>query len=44
VNATLARVEASLGLPGVIVNNAGVGGPFHRVDLSAHLANDLPTF
>jgi 3-oxoacyl-[acyl-carrier protein] reductase len=32
VNATLARIEASLGTPGVIVNNAGVGGPFHRAD------------
>lgn len=32
VNATLDRIETSLGTPGVIVNNAGVGGPFHRVD------------
>lgn len=32
VNATLARIETDLGVPGVIVNNAGVGGPFHRVD------------
>jgi 3-oxoacyl-[acyl-carrier protein] reductase len=32
VEATLARVEASLGVPGIIVNNAGVGGPFHRAD------------
>jgi 3-oxoacyl-[acyl-carrier protein] reductase len=32
VNATLARIETSLGVPGVIVNNAGVGGPFHRAD------------
>lgn len=32
VDATLARIETSLGVPGVIVNNAGVGGPFHRVD------------
>jgi 3-oxoacyl-[acyl-carrier protein] reductase len=32
VNATLARIETSLGVPGVLVNNAGVGGPFHRAD------------
>lgn len=32
VNATLSSVETHLGTPGVIVNNAGVGGPFHRVD------------
>lgn len=32
VNATLEKIEASLGTPGVIVNNAGVGGPFHRAD------------
>ncbi|QRO00388.1 SDR family oxidoreductase [Archangium violaceum] len=32
VNATLGKIEASLGVPGVIVNNAGYGGPFHRVD------------
>ncbi len=32
VNATLDRIESSMGLPGVIVNNAGLGGPFHRVD------------
>jgi 3-oxoacyl-[acyl-carrier protein] reductase len=32
VNTTLARIETSLGVPGVLVNNAGVGGPFHRVD------------
>lgn len=32
VHATLARIESSLGVPGVLVNNAGVGGPFHRAD------------
>ncbi|WP_257454071.1 SDR family NAD(P)-dependent oxidoreductase [Archangium lipolyticum] len=32
VNAALARLETSMGVPGVIVNNAGYGGPFHRVD------------
>ena len=32
VDATLARIETSLGVPGVLVNNAGVGGPFHRAD------------
>lgn len=32
VNATLAQLEASMGVPGVLVNNAGFGGPFHRVD------------
>ncbi|MFP2906397.1 SDR family NAD(P)-dependent oxidoreductase [Pyxidicoccus sp. 3LFB2] len=32
VEATLARVEASLGVPGIIINNAGFGGPFHRAD------------
>ena len=32
VNATLASVETHLGTPGVIVNNSGIGGPFHRVD------------
>ncbi|WP_434380953.1 SDR family NAD(P)-dependent oxidoreductase [Melittangium boletus] len=32
VNATLDRIEKSMGSPGVIVNNAGLGGPFHRVD------------
>ncbi|HYO70034.1 MAG TPA: SDR family NAD(P)-dependent oxidoreductase [Archangium sp.] len=32
VNATLARIETDLGVPGVIVNNAGFGGPFHRAD------------
>jgi 3-oxoacyl-[acyl-carrier protein] reductase len=32
VTATLASIEARLGVPGVIVNNAGFGGPFHRAD------------
>ncbi|TSC34310.1 SDR family NAD(P)-dependent oxidoreductase [Corallococcus sp. Z5C101001] len=32
VDAMLARVEATVGVPGVIVNNAGFGGPFHRAD------------
>jgi 3-oxoacyl-[acyl-carrier protein] reductase len=32
VNATLASIETRLGSPGVIVNNAGFGGPFHRAD------------
>ncbi len=32
VNATLARLEATVGVPGVVVNNAGFGGPYHRVD------------
>ncbi|MFE8600003.1 SDR family NAD(P)-dependent oxidoreductase [Archangium violaceum] len=32
VDATLARIETELGVPGVIVNNAGYGGPFHRAD------------
>ncbi|PTL77145.1 SDR family NAD(P)-dependent oxidoreductase [Vitiosangium sp. GDMCC 1.1324] len=32
VDAILARMEASLGVPGVLVNNAGLGGPFHRAD------------
>ncbi|MFY0522710.1 SDR family NAD(P)-dependent oxidoreductase [Archangium gephyra] len=32
VDATLARIETSLGVPGVLVNNAGYGGPFHRAD------------
>lgn len=32
VDATLARIEKSLGSPSVLVNNAGVGGPFHRAD------------
>lgn len=32
VGATLARIEARLGVPGVVVNNAGFGGPFHRAD------------
>ena len=32
VDATLERIEASLGVPSVLVNNAGVGGPFHRAD------------
>ena len=32
VGETLASIENDLGTPGVIVNNAGVGGPFHRAD------------
>ncbi|AKJ02697.1 3-oxoacyl-[acyl-carrier protein] reductase [Archangium gephyra] len=32
VDATLARIETDLGVPGVLVNNAGYGGPFHRAD------------
>jgi 3-oxoacyl-[acyl-carrier protein] reductase len=32
VNATLAQLETRLGVPSVIVNNAGLGGPFHRAD------------
>ncbi len=32
VSAALASIEESLGVPGVVVNNAGVGGPFHRAD------------
>jgi 3-oxoacyl-[acyl-carrier protein] reductase len=30
--AALDRIEAKAGVPRVIVNNAGLGGPFHRVD------------
>lgn len=36
VDATLTRMEAELGVPGVLVNNAGFGGPFH-------LAHEVPT-
>ncbi|MDC0711187.1 SDR family NAD(P)-dependent oxidoreductase [Stigmatella sp. ncwal1] len=32
VEAMLTRMEARLGAPGVLVNNAGLGGPFHRAD------------
>lgn len=32
VGVALSRLEAKLGVPRVLVNNAGVGGPFHRVD------------
>ncbi|MCP3063775.1 SDR family oxidoreductase [Myxococcus sp. K38C18041901] len=32
LHATLERLEATLGIPGVVVNNAGFGGPFHRAD------------
>lgn len=32
VEAAIARVESELGPIAVLVNNAGVGGPFHRVD------------
>ncbi len=32
VAAAIARVEAELGPVEVVVNNAGIGGPFHRVD------------
>ncbi|MET0405036.1 MAG: SDR family NAD(P)-dependent oxidoreductase [Cystobacter sp.] len=32
VDATLTRIETSLGVPTVLVNNAGGGGPFHRAD------------
>jgi 3-oxoacyl-[acyl-carrier protein] reductase len=32
VDATLAHIQTSLGRPTVLVNNAGVGGPFHRAD------------
>src|ERR1700722_6036531 len=28
----LAEAEKSVGTPNVVVNNAGKGGPFHRVD------------
>jgi len=32
VERALAAVEADLGTPTVLVNNAGFGGPFHRID------------
>lgn len=32
VEATLEKLEAKLGVPRVLVNNAGAGGPFHRAD------------
>lgn len=32
VHATLEKVQPLVGLPNVLVNNAGRGGPFHRVD------------
>ncbi|WP_426732665.1 SDR family NAD(P)-dependent oxidoreductase [Myxococcus faecalis] len=32
LDATLARLESTVGVPGVLVNNAGFGGPFHRAD------------
>ena len=32
VNSVLNEIETSIGGVGVLINNAGVGGPFHRVD------------
>ncbi len=32
VEQALSAVEAKLGVPSVLVNNAGIGGPFHRID------------
>ena len=32
VEKAFSAIERELGVPGIIVNNAGVGGPFHRVD------------
>jgi 3-oxoacyl-[acyl-carrier protein] reductase len=32
IDAALDEVESKLGTPTVLVNNAGVGGPFHRID------------
>lgn len=32
VSACVAAVEEAWGVPGVLVNNAGIGGPFHRID------------
>ncbi|RKH74531.1 SDR family NAD(P)-dependent oxidoreductase [Corallococcus aberystwythensis] len=32
VTAALGRLEAKVGVPRVLVNNAGMGGPFHRAD------------
>lgn len=32
VEQALATVEARLGVPSVLINNAGIGGPFHRID------------
>ncbi|GAB7389208.1 3-oxoacyl-ACP reductase FabG [Bacillaceae bacterium] len=32
VEGAIAEVEGAFGVPLVLVNNAGVGGPFHRVD------------
>jgi len=32
VDEALRRIEGEVGSPGILVNNAGFGGPFHRVD------------
>ncbi|RKI48559.1 SDR family oxidoreductase [Corallococcus sp. AB004] len=32
VESALGRLEAKVGVPQVLVNNAGLGGPFHRAD------------
>lgn len=32
VESCIAQVESAYGVPTILINNAGIGGPFHRVD------------